>query len=106
LARIADRLTTMFRLAVSREALPAPSPAGPPRPRQPSLLRRLFAPEPLPLEVAATSPAKARSLLRLLFAPERLPEAAAAVPRRHSPWLRWLLAPEKLEEGPSGKEGR
>ncbi len=78
------------------ERLPEPEPQ-PPATERPSLLRRLFAVEPLPSEPASPHPARS-GFVKLLLARETLPRDPPLARRRRSPWLRWLLAPEHLDD--------
>jgi hypothetical protein len=74
MARWTEVAATIIRATFAREELPAspPEPSPPPRP--------------------------ARGALSLLLAPEPLPEDPPLPPRAGGRWLRWLFAPERLDE--------
>jgi hypothetical protein len=79
------------------ERLAEPEPQAVQATQRTSLLRLLFAVEPLPCD--PPPPRQARpSLAKLLLAPESLPEDPPLARRRRSQWLRWLFAPERLDE--------
>jgi hypothetical protein len=87
-----------LRGVLAREALPPPPPRAPAAAEgSPGLLRRLLAPERLPLDPEPPRPA-GRSLLTTVFAPEALPvDPAAPAALARTAWLRWLFAPERLD---------
>jgi hypothetical protein len=86
-----------FRAALRRERLPEPPPDGPRQEGPPGVLRLIFAREALPLEPVAVAEPH-RGNLSLLFAIEPLDQAPPVAAPRRSPWLTWLLRPEKLDD--------
>ncbi len=77
---------------------PPPEPAAPPRR---SLLRAVFAPEPLP-EAPPPPPRDRPSFLAVLFAREALPFDPEP-PRRPRHWLAYMFARDRLD--PPGGPG-
>lgn len=98
--RIARAALEILKLAVARDRLgpPPEEPAAPPR-KPDGVVHVLFVSrEPLGLEPEA--PRARRSLLRTLFAREPLPmDPVPARPARRSR-IAALLAPEKLDDAP------
>jgi hypothetical protein len=93
-----------MRNLLARERLdeaPAAVEPAPARRAGPSLLSMLFAPEPLPLDPEPPPKIRGGGLAAALFAREPLPEDPPAPPRgRRARWLRWLVAPERLDPPP------
>ncbi len=57
----------------------------------------LLAPERLPVDPEVPPRRRRDDWLRILFELEPLRHDAPAPPRRRGRWLRWLLAPERLD---------
>ena len=70
MARFANAFLRFLRAVFGREELPQ-APALPERPARPSVLRLLFAPEPLPMD-PPLAPRRRGRFFAWLFAPERL----------------------------------
>jgi hypothetical protein len=89
---------TAIRSALAFERLPPPPTAAEGAPRRGGLVRSLFAPEALPsAPVHDPPPARRRRLSSALFGAETLGTAPPRPRARSSPWLRWLLAVERLD---------
>jgi hypothetical protein len=86
-----------FRAALRRERLPEPPPSGPRQEGEPGVLRHIFARETLPLDPEVVEPPHG-GMLSLLLAVEPLERASPVASPRRSPWLTWLLRPEKLDD--------
>ncbi len=100
LAALLDRLRIVF----AREELPQ-APPEPVRRSRRGIVALLFSAEPLPVEPEqASPPRRRRGLLAVAFAPEDLPLEPESPPRRHLPWLRWLLLPERIDQDPNRTE--
>ncbi len=78
------------------ERLPDAGPQDARRSERPSVLRLLFAAEPLPSDPPLPQRAR-RGVSALLFAHEPLPQNPPGPSRRRFPWLKWLLAPERID---------
>lgn len=97
---MAARLSSILeglRAALRRERLPEAPPDGPRQEGPPGVLRLIFARETLPLEPVAVAEPH-RGNLSLLFAIEPLERDAPVPAPRRSPWLTWLIRPEKLDD--------
>jgi len=91
----------VLRNLFARERLGVTAADVPAAPRRTSLLKLLFAIEPLPLDPEPAPGRPRTGILRALLAPEALAEAPLEPPRpgRHA-WLRWLFRPESLDPPP------
>lgn len=100
-----ENLIRLVRAGLTPETLPEPPPDPDPSSRRPSILRSLFASEPLP--EAPPGPVRPRTSMRaLLFRREELSFETPRTRASHD-WLAILFAPERLDSpGPAGPEVR
>ncbi len=100
MARWPGLVLEQLRNVFARETLPVAPEVR--RRRRRGMAALLFAVEPLPLEPELRRPR--RGLVRSLLAPEPLALEPEPPPRRHTPWLRWLFALERLDHGTNRSE--